>query len=106
MIERTEERLDLKPDRLAADTAYGTGNFLGWLMGTGITPHIPVWEGPGPDDATFTRHDFVFDASSDTLTCPGGNACSDIDIRATSIGSPKPTPGTIGPVRSIAVPAR
>jgi len=72
MIERTEERLDLKPGRLAADTAYGTGNFLGWLVGTGITPHIPVWEGPGPDDGTFTRHDFVFDASSDTLTCPAG----------------------------------
>jgi transposase len=72
MIERTEERLDLKPDRLVADTAYGTGNFLGWLVGTGITPHIPVWEGPGPDDGTFTRHDFVFDASSDTLICPSG----------------------------------
>jgi len=72
MIERTEERFDLKPDRLAADTAYGTGNFLGWLVGTGITPHIPVWEGPGPDDGTFTRQDFVFDASSNTLTCPAG----------------------------------
>ncbi len=32
MITRTEERLGLKPDRLAADTAYGTGKFLGWLM--------------------------------------------------------------------------
>lgn len=72
MIQRTEERLDLKPARLAADTAYGTGTFLGWLVGTGITPHIPVWEGPGPDDGTFTRHDFVFDASTDTLTCPSG----------------------------------
>jgi hypothetical protein len=72
MIERTEERFDLKPDRLAADTAYGTGDFLGWLVGTGIKPHIPVWEGPGPDDGTFTRHDFVFDAISNTLICPGG----------------------------------
>ena len=25
MIERTEERFDLKPERLAADTAYGSG---------------------------------------------------------------------------------
>jgi IS5 family transposase len=72
MIERTEERLDLKPGRLAADTAYGTGDFLGWLVGTGITPHIPVWEGAGPDDGTFARLDFVFDASTDTLICPGG----------------------------------
>jgi Transposase DDE domain len=28
MIERTEQRLDLKPDWLTADTAYGTGKFL------------------------------------------------------------------------------
>ena len=41
MIERTEQTLGLKPDRLAADTAYGTGKFLGWLVGTGITPQIP-----------------------------------------------------------------
>ena len=33
MIVRTEETLGLKPDRLVADTAYGTGKFLGWLVG-------------------------------------------------------------------------
>src|SRR5216684_866819 len=32
MIKRTAARLGLKPARLAADTAYGTGKFLGWLM--------------------------------------------------------------------------
>src|SRR5437016_2822736 len=72
MIERTEERFDLKPDRLAADTAYGTGKFLGWLVDTGITPYIPVWERPDPDDGTFSRHDFVFDAASNTVVCPSG----------------------------------
>jgi transposase len=72
MIERTEECFDLKPDRLAADTAYGTGKFLGWLVGAGITPHIPVWDRPDPDDGTFPRRDFIFDATSNTLTCPSG----------------------------------
>ena len=33
MLDRTERRFDLKPKRLAADTAYGTGRFLGWLVG-------------------------------------------------------------------------
>jgi hypothetical protein len=33
MIERTAKCFDLKPKRLAADTAYGTGEFLGWLAG-------------------------------------------------------------------------
>ena len=42
MIERTDERMGLKPQRLAADTAYGTGKFLGWLVGAGIAPQIPV----------------------------------------------------------------
>ena len=36
MIERTGEQLGLKPGRLAADTACGTGKFLGWLMGQDI----------------------------------------------------------------------
>ena len=29
MLDRTERRFGLKPKRLAADTAYGTGRFLG-----------------------------------------------------------------------------
>jgi transposase len=44
MLERTEQRFDIKPKRLAADTAYGTGRFLGWLVSKRITPHIPLWD--------------------------------------------------------------
>jgi hypothetical protein len=72
MIERTEERLDLKPDRLVADTAYGTGKFLGWLVGTGITPHIPVWDKADRDDSTFSRNDFTFNPKKNEYTCPNG----------------------------------
>jgi hypothetical protein len=32
MIERTEQRFDIKPKRLAADTAYGSGATLDWLV--------------------------------------------------------------------------
>ena len=32
MIERTEERFGLKPERLAADTAYGSAPMLNWLV--------------------------------------------------------------------------
>src|SRR6201998_1148807 len=43
MLDRVEERFDLRPKRLAADTAYGTGKFLGWLVKTKKTiPHNPV----------------------------------------------------------------
>ena len=32
MIERTEQRFDIKPERLAGDTAYGSGANLDWLV--------------------------------------------------------------------------
>ena len=57
MIKRTEDRLGLKPSRLAADTAYGTGKFLGWLIGAGIAPHIPVWDKSQRDDGSLSRGD-------------------------------------------------
>jgi hypothetical protein len=45
MLDRAEECFGLRPRRLAADTAYGTGKFLGWLVKKKkIIPHIPVWE--------------------------------------------------------------
>jgi hypothetical protein len=43
MIERTEERFGLKPERLTADTAYGAAAMLNWLVAEkDIAPHIPV----------------------------------------------------------------
>jgi transposase len=43
MVERTEKRFDIKPKRFAADTAYGSGSNLNWLVNDkDIEPHIPV----------------------------------------------------------------
>jgi transposase len=72
MIKRTDERLGLKPSRLAADTAYGTGKFLSWLIATGITPHIPVWDMSQRHDGTFSRADFTFDEERNVYICPAG----------------------------------
>jgi transposase len=72
MIERTEQRIGLKPQRLAADTAYGTGKFLGWLVGTGIAPQIPVWDKSTREDGTFSRSDFTFDRERNVYVCPAG----------------------------------
>src|SRR5215475_8897602 len=72
MLDRAEERFDLKPNRLAADTAYGTGKFLGWLVGTDITPHIPVWDKGKRDDGTFSHNDFTFDKEKNEYRCPNG----------------------------------
>ena len=70
MIERTDKRLGLKPKRLAADTAYGTGKFLGWLIGAGITPHIPVWDKSTREDGTLSRSDFRGDKRRGVYICP------------------------------------
>jgi transposase len=72
MIKRTDERLGLKPERLAADTAYGTGKFLRWVIGTGITPHIPVWDMSKREEGILSRADFAFDRQRDLYICPQG----------------------------------
>src|SRR5262245_21135865 len=73
MIERTEERFDLKPERLAADTAYGSGANLNWLVNDKkIAPHIPVIDKSKREDGTFSREDFAFDKERNLYTCPAG----------------------------------
>jgi transposase len=73
MIDRTQTCFDLKPKRLLADTAYGTGKFLGWLVKEKrITPHIPVWDKSTRDDGTFSRSDFRWDRRRGVYVCPNG----------------------------------
>jgi transposase len=73
MIERTEERFGLKPERLVGDTAYGAAPMLNWLVEEkGIAPHIPVFDKSKRDDGTFSRSDFRYDATDDVYHCPGG----------------------------------
>ena len=73
MIERTEERFDTKPERLAADTAYGSGANLNWLVkDKKIAPHIPVIDKSKRDDGTFSRDDFTFDKERNVYVCPAG----------------------------------
>ena len=75
MVERTEERFDIKPKWLAADTAYGSGANLNWLVeDKGIAPHIPVIDKSKRDDGTFSRDDFTFDRECNVYTCPAGKA--------------------------------
>jgi transposase len=73
MIERLEERLALKTKRLIGDTAYGTAEFLAWMVeDKGIEPHVPVWEKAERQDGTFSRSDFRYDAGADEYSCPAG----------------------------------
>ena len=73
MMDRVARRFDLRPERLAGDTAYGAVRLLKWLMDREITPHIPVWDKSARPDGTFSRADFVFDQERDVYICPGGS---------------------------------
>jgi len=73
MIDRVEERFDLKPKRLVGDTAYGTAAMLNWLVNEKqIEPHIPVWDKSERDDGSFGLSHFAYDAATNRYTCPAG----------------------------------
>lgn len=73
MLDRVEERFELKPARMAADVAYGTGECLGKIVAREIKPHIPVWDQSEiVADGRFSRADFVFDEERNIYVCPNG----------------------------------
>jgi hypothetical protein len=73
MIERTEQRFALKPQRLIGDMAYGAGPMLSWLVGTKqIEPHIPLWDKSARTDGTISSSEFVWDEAADEYRCPQG----------------------------------
>ena len=72
MVERVERRFDLRPRRLAGDTAYGAVRLLKWLVDRNIAPHVPVWDKSARSDGTFSRADFVFNQGRNIYVCPGG----------------------------------
>ena len=73
MIDRTEERFGLKPDRLLGDGAYGSAELLGWMVDDKkIAPHVTLLETPGRPTESFTHKDFTYHKDKDIFTCPGG----------------------------------
>jgi hypothetical protein len=73
MLDRTKDRFGLHPERLAADTAYGNADMLGWLVkDRDIEPHIPVFDKTERKDGAFPATDFCFDPEANEYTCPGG----------------------------------
>ncbi len=74
MIERTEQRFGIKPERLAADMAYGSAATLNWIVNEKrIAPHIPVLDRSKREDGTFSREDFTYDKTRDVYICPTFN---------------------------------
>ena len=77
MIGRTEERFGLKPERLAADTAYGSAAALNWIVNEKrIVPHIPVIDKSKRADSSLSREDFRFDRERNVYVCPQASSCT------------------------------
>jgi transposase len=116
MLERVEEKHHLRPERLAADKAYGTGPFLGWLSKRKIIPHIPVLDRQRQTDGLLPREAFTFNPDSNHYTCPQNKILkhctartdSPIHIYRATVGDCKSCPirqqCTRGTQRSLSVP--
>lgn len=75
MVDRVEERFDIKPTHLIGDTAYGTAEMLGWMVDEkSIEPHVPVWDKTERTDGTFSRADFEWREQDNEYRCPADKA--------------------------------
>jgi transposase len=72
ILDRVKDKFDLHPERIIADTAYGSGPMLGWLVDRKIAPHIPVIDKATRTDGTWSRTDFEWDADNNQYFCPEG----------------------------------
>jgi transposase len=73
MLARAADRFGLWPERLIADTGYGSAAMLGWLVHEqSIEPHIPVFDKSAHTDGTFSRAEFTYDRQRNLYVCPGG----------------------------------
>ena len=66
---QVKDTFNLHPVRIIADTAYGSGPMLGWLVDRKIAPHIPVIDKAGRTDGTWSRTGFDWDPANDQYAC-------------------------------------
>jgi len=71
MIERTQERFEIKPAYLAADTAYGSADTLNWIVNEKkIAPHIPVIDKSKREVGPSREKTSDFDPEWNIYICP------------------------------------
>jgi transposase len=73
MLERVSH-FGVRPLNLAADKAYGSGEFLAWLLERDIQPHIPVIDRRHQTHGHFTREQFRYEPKENAYYCPEGKS--------------------------------
>ena len=88
MLDRIKKRHNIDPERLIADSAYGSGSMLGWLVVREINPHIPVLDNASRTDGTWSRTDFERNPENNQYICPEGEPLknSDAITRTRTVG--------------------
>jgi transposase len=105
MIDRVEQHLHLKPNRLIGDTAYGSASMLGWLVqNKGIAPHVPVWDKSERKDQTLKPVISSGTTRQTNIAAQVGVCCAanGVPSRTHARISPKPRQLSIVPARRTA----
>jgi len=74
MLAQVKERFGVCPEGVGADKAYGSGEFLAWLLERRIQPYIPVIDRRHQTQQRFTHDQFQYDPVQNVFHCPQGQA--------------------------------
>jgi transposase len=80
MVFAFHQRYGHYPQSLAADTTYGNGEMLHWLLEREITPYMRVKEGPHPKDELYGIEKFTYVPETNRYICPQGKQLNYIGI--------------------------
>jgi transposase len=72
MLDRVRGRWGICPESLGADKAYGSGEFIAWLLERKVEPHIPVIDRRHQTPRYFTQEQFQYDPRENAYRCPQG----------------------------------
>jgi transposase len=72
MLTKVKEQFGVSPEGVGADKAYGSGEFLAWLLERSIQPYIPVIDRRQQTHRRFTRDQFQYDPAENAFRCPQG----------------------------------
>ncbi len=72
MLAQVKERFGICPESVGADKAYGSGEFLAWLLERNIQPYIPVIDRRHQTHRHFTRDQFQYNSAENAFRCPQG----------------------------------
>lgn len=68
------------PESLAADTTYGNGEMLHWLLEREITPYMRIKEGTHSKGELYGNEKFTYDPENNRYLCPQGKRLNYIGI--------------------------